>query len=191
MTPSWGTVALGANRRPLCQGAWRRGLVRGDFPEAPVCGCEPATQVVVVPCPPGPLSRVVANVSVRGVRTPTPLRVAAFHNTDQCANNRVECDHGRLKARLRPMRGVDRDGRYEITSGEVQVGSADTRSGNAHPKLSVCGLRDRPRRREQRTGVARVDTTPAPTTTSELTGPPTRQTPCKRSPRNTTSDHSS
>ena len=28
----------------------------------------------------------------------------AFHNTDQYGNNRVECDHGRLKARLRPMR---------------------------------------------------------------------------------------
>jgi transposase-like protein len=24
----------------------------------------------------------------------------AFHNTDQYANNRVGCDHGRLKARL-------------------------------------------------------------------------------------------
>jgi transposase-like protein len=24
-----------------------------------------------------------------------------FHNTDQYVNNRVECDHGRLKARLR------------------------------------------------------------------------------------------
>ncbi len=33
---------------------------------------------------------------------------AAFHNTDQYANNRVECDHGRLKARLRPMRGLKR-----------------------------------------------------------------------------------
>jgi transposase-like protein len=31
---------------------------------------------------------------------------AAFHNTGQCANNRCECDHGRLKARLRPMRGL-------------------------------------------------------------------------------------
>ncbi len=30
----------------------------------------------------------------------------AFHNTGQYANNRVECDHGRLKARLRPMRGL-------------------------------------------------------------------------------------
>lgn len=30
----------------------------------------------------------------------------AFHNTQQYANNRVECDHGRLKSRLRPMRGL-------------------------------------------------------------------------------------
>ncbi len=33
----------------------------------------------------------------------------AFHNTDQYANNRVECDHGRLKSRLRPMRGLKTD----------------------------------------------------------------------------------
>ena len=30
----------------------------------------------------------------------------ALHNTITYANNRVECDHGRLKARLRPMRGL-------------------------------------------------------------------------------------
>jgi transposase, IS6 family len=34
---------------------------------------------------------------------------AAFHNTAQYANNRIESDHGRLKARLRPMRGLKRD----------------------------------------------------------------------------------
>ena len=33
----------------------------------------------------------------------------AMHNTDQYANNRIECDHGRLKARLRPMRGLKTD----------------------------------------------------------------------------------
>jgi IS6 family transposase len=33
----------------------------------------------------------------------------AVHNTEQYANNRVECDHGRLKARLRPMRGLKTD----------------------------------------------------------------------------------
>jgi transposase-like protein len=34
---------------------------------------------------------------------------AAFHNTAQYANDRIEADHGRLKARLRPMRGLKRD----------------------------------------------------------------------------------
>ncbi len=37
------------------------------------------------------------------------LMPAALHSTEQYANNRVECDHGRLKARLRPMRGPKRD----------------------------------------------------------------------------------
>ena len=31
------------------------------------------------------------------------------HDTEQYANNTVEADHGRLKARLRPMRGLKRD----------------------------------------------------------------------------------
>jgi transposase-like protein len=31
----------------------------------------------------------------------------ACHDTTQYANNRIECDHGRLKARLRPMRGLN------------------------------------------------------------------------------------
>jgi len=37
------------------------------------------------------------------------LAPAAWHRTDQYANNRIECDHGRLKARLRPMRGLKQD----------------------------------------------------------------------------------
>jgi transposase, IS6 family len=32
-----------------------------------------------------------------------------LHNTAQYANSRVESDHGRLKARPRPMRGLKRD----------------------------------------------------------------------------------
>ena len=32
----------------------------------------------------------------------------AAHVTEQYSNNRVEADHGRLKARLRPMRGLKR-----------------------------------------------------------------------------------
>ena len=34
---------------------------------------------------------------------------AAWHRTDRDANNRIECDHSRLKARLRPMRGLKHD----------------------------------------------------------------------------------
>jgi IS6 family transposase len=33
----------------------------------------------------------------------------ARHNTEQYANNCVECDHGRLKARLSSMRGLKTD----------------------------------------------------------------------------------
>jgi transposase-like protein len=36
------------------------------------------------------------------------LSPAARHITEQYANNWVEADHGRLKARLRPMRGLKR-----------------------------------------------------------------------------------
>jgi IS6 family transposase len=37
------------------------------------------------------------------------LLPAAFHDTQVHANNPLETDHGRLKARLRPMRGLKRD----------------------------------------------------------------------------------
>ena len=42
-------------------------------------------------------------------RTIEDLLPASLHDTTQYANNRVEADHGRLKARLRPMRGLKRD----------------------------------------------------------------------------------
>jgi transposase, IS6 family len=37
------------------------------------------------------------------------LLPAAWHRTDRYANNHIEADHGRLKARLRPMRGLGQD----------------------------------------------------------------------------------
>ena len=43
------------------------------------------------------------------------LMPAAFHNTEQYANNRVECDHGRLKARSGPMRGLKTDRTTRVT----------------------------------------------------------------------------
>jgi transposase, IS6 family len=46
------------------------------------------------------------------------LLPAPWHRTEQYANNRVEGDHGRLKARLRPMRGLkqDRNARVVVVS---------------------------------------------------------------------------
>ena len=43
------------------------------------------------------------------VRVVAELLPAALHDTTQYANNRVEADHRRLKARLRPMRGLKQD----------------------------------------------------------------------------------
>jgi transposase, IS6 family len=66
---------------------------------------------------------------------------AAFHNTEQYANNRIEADHGRLKARLRPMRGLKRD----HTARVIMRGHAlmqNVRRG--HYEL---GVEARPRRR--------------------------------------------
>jgi transposase-like protein len=37
------------------------------------------------------------------------LLPAAWHHTDRYANNHIEADHGRLKARLGPMRGLKQD----------------------------------------------------------------------------------
>jgi transposase, IS6 family len=37
------------------------------------------------------------------------LLPATWHRTDQYPNNRIECDHGRPKARLRPMRELKQD----------------------------------------------------------------------------------
>jgi transposase-like protein len=37
------------------------------------------------------------------------LLPGGWHRTDRYANHRIEADHGRLKARLRPMRGLKRD----------------------------------------------------------------------------------
>jgi IS6 family transposase len=58
------------------------------------------------------LNSAIAPVEVSTDRAPTYPRVldellpAARHITDRYANNTIEADHGRLKARLRPMRGL-------------------------------------------------------------------------------------
>src|SRR5664280_1192698 len=51
------------------------------------------------------------------VRVVSELLPDALHDTTQYANNRVEADHGRLKARLRPMRGLKRDRTASVVIG--------------------------------------------------------------------------
>ena len=45
----------------------------------------------------------------------------ARHHTGQYANNRIECDHGRLKARLRRMRGYAQCGASRPTAPPASV----------------------------------------------------------------------
>jgi IS6 family transposase len=45
----------------------------------------------------------------------------AFHITDRYANNGVESDHARLKARLRPMRGLKRPRPAAVAAGHALV----------------------------------------------------------------------
>ena len=57
----------------------------------------------------GQPAEVVTDRAAALARAITELAPDAAHNTVPYANNRVEADHARLKARLRPMHGLKRD----------------------------------------------------------------------------------
>jgi transposase-like protein len=62
------------------------------------------------------------------------LLPAAWHRTDRYANNRVGCDHGRLKARLRLMRGLKQNRSAKV----IIVGHAFVQNvRRAHYELAV------------------------------------------------------
>ena len=54
-------------------------------------------------------SEVVTDVAPVYPRVLDELVPSAWHHVEQYANNRIEADHGRLKHRLRPMRGLRTD----------------------------------------------------------------------------------
>ena len=100
----------------------------------------------------GQPDEVVTDSSQALERVIEELLPDALHNTEQYANNRVECDHGRLIARLRPMRGlkIDRSAKVVICGhafiqnlrrGHYQLGT-DTRN----PHLRVAAAFDELRR---------------------------------------------
>jgi transposase-like protein len=62
------------------------------------------------------------------------LLPAAWHRTDRYANNRIEADHGVLKSRLRPMRGLKQDRNARV----IIVGHAFVRNiRRGHYELAV------------------------------------------------------
>jgi IS6 family transposase len=58
---------------------------------------------------PGRPADITTDLAAPLLRIVNEVLFDALHNTEQYANNRVETDHGRLKARLRPMPGLKRD----------------------------------------------------------------------------------
>jgi transposase, IS6 family len=52
---------------------------------------------------------VTTDLAAPLLRVVDELLPEVLHDTSQFANNRIECDHGRLKARLRPMRALGTD----------------------------------------------------------------------------------
>jgi transposase-like protein len=65
---------------------------------------------------------------------------AAWHHIEQYANNRIEADHGRLKARLRPMRGRKQDRSASV----IIVGHAFVQNlRHGHYELAVEELANR------------------------------------------------
>ena len=52
---------------------------------------------------------VVTDLAAPLLRVVDELLPDVLHDTTQYGNNRIGCDHGRLKARLRPMRGLRTD----------------------------------------------------------------------------------
>ena len=54
-------------------------------------------------------TEVTTDLAAPLLRVVDDLLPEVLHDTTQYANNRIEWDHGRLKARLRPMRGLRTD----------------------------------------------------------------------------------
>ncbi len=65
----------------------------------------------------GRLAEVTTDLAAPLVRAIDELIAEAFHDTEQYSSNRIENDHGRLKARLRPMHG--------LRTGPVDAAKAD------------------------------------------------------------------
>ena len=98
-------------RRPVRAGHRRAGLKRRDGDAARRFFRRALTTLTVTP------TEVVTDAAPVYPRVLDELVPVAWHHVEQCANNRIEGDHSRLKHRLRSMRGLrtDRTARVIIT----------------------------------------------------------------------------
>ena len=76
---------------------------------------------------------VTTDLAAPLLRVGDDLLPEVLHDTSQFANNRIECDHGRLKARLRPMRGLRTD-RNNLTTQPTRHRPA----APSHPAMQQC-----------------------------------------------------
>jgi len=83
---------------------------------------------------------VTTDLAAPLLRVVDELLPEVLHDTRQYSNNRIECDHGRLKARLRPMRGL----RTDRTASTVIRGHAFVQNlRRGHYELGVDARHDR------------------------------------------------
>jgi IS6 family transposase len=83
---------------------------------------------------------VTADLAAPLLRVVDELLSDVLHKTAQYANNRIQCDHGRLKSRLRPMRGL----RTDRTATAVIRGHAFVQNlRRGHDELGVEARRQR------------------------------------------------
>ena len=75
------------------------------------------------------------------------LMPAAWHHVEQYANNRIEADHGQLKRRLRPMRGLQTDRTAQVVSAghaSYRISAAATTNSESTPALNFGSLQRSP-----------------------------------------------
>jgi IS6 family transposase len=85
-------------------------------------------------------TEVTTDLAAPLLRVVDELLPEVLHDTTQYGNNRIECDHGRLKARLRPMRGLCAD----RTASTVVRGHAFIQNlRRGHDELGVEARHDR------------------------------------------------
>jgi hypothetical protein len=101
--------------------------------------CSPARSTLV------PLRSRSPPTGHRSTLVIAELVPAARHGTEQHANNAVEADHGRLKARLRPMRGLKTIGSLPRSQPGTRSGrtcvAAHYEHGTDRPSRTACGSR--------------------------------------------------